>query len=185
MFEDGRNEIDPTAWIHPNTEIGKGNKIGPYAVIGWEGEIRGGKDYKGKVVIGDNNIINAHTTIDRPLEGKTIVGNDNYIMTKAHLGHDVVIGNGVTICSGALIGGHVIIEDYATIGLGASIHQRIVIGQGSMIGMNSVINKNVYPFRKMVGINRHIGTNKRGLDKVDKDYDFMEEKIIEFKSKYE
>ena len=39
------NDIHPTAIIHPTTVMGKGNKIGAYAVIGGNGEIRDANDY--------------------------------------------------------------------------------------------------------------------------------------------
>lgn len=153
--------------IHEGTVIGKNNSIGSHVVIGGDGEIRDGKNYKGKIEIGSNNVINHHVTIDKPLNGYTVVGNNNYIMTKSHLGHDVVVFNNVTISSGSMIGGHTHIHDHATIGLNTEVHQRKIIGQGSMVGMGSSIVKNVYPFTKVVGVNNVIGYNQKKINELD------------------
>ena len=51
------NDIHYTAIIYPNVKMGKGNKIGPYCVIGSDGEIRDCKNFEGFVEIGDNNVI--------------------------------------------------------------------------------------------------------------------------------
>jgi len=185
IYEDSRNQIHPTAIISPfakigvgniicayavindDVEIGDNNEIGSFTVIGGKGEIRNGKNYKGKVKIGSRNLINHHVTIDQPLTGYTVVGNDNFIMTKSHIGHDVVISNNVTISSGANIGGHTMVFDHATIGLNAEIHQRKIIGSGAMIGMGASITKNVRPFSKVVGVNKVIGFNDYKVKELD------------------
>lgn len=185
IYQDEDNNIHPTAWIDPTVKLGKGNTIGAFTVIhagvtigdnntigshtviGGDGEIRDTHNFKGEVKIGSRNLINHHVTIDKPITGFTVVGDDNFIMTKAHLGHDVVISKGVTISSGAMIGGHTHIHDYANIGLNAEIHQRKVIGQGAMIGMGSSITKNVPPFAKRVGVNRPIGYNEKKMSQLN------------------
>ncbi|HSG61669.1 MAG TPA: hypothetical protein VLA24_09570, partial [Pseudomonadales bacterium] len=60
------NDIHPTAIIYDCVDIGRGNKIGAYAVIGSNGEIRNCKEFNGRVVIGDGNVISEHVTIQRP-----------------------------------------------------------------------------------------------------------------------
>ena len=185
IYQDQNNNIHPTAWIDPTVKLGKGNTIGAYTVIhagvtigdnntigshtviGGDGEIRNAHNFKGEVKIGSRNLINHHVTIDKPINGYTIVGDDNFIMTKAHLGHDVIVSNNVTISSGAMIGGHTQIHDYANIGLNAEIHQRKIIGQGAMVGMGSSIIKNVLPFTKVVSVNTVIGYNKMKINQLD------------------
>jgi len=185
VYYDEFNSIHPTAIIHPNAKIGKGNTIGPYSVIhegvtigdnneigsfvviGGRGEIRKANEFKGEIIIGDNNLINHHVTIDKSIDGNTIIGSSNFIMTKAHLGHDVKLANNITISSGVNIGGHVKIYSHANVGLNAEIHQRLRIGQGAMVGMGSSITKDVYPFIKIVGVNRIIGYNDKKIKELD------------------
>jgi UDP-N-acetylglucosamine acyltransferase len=185
IYDYEKNNVHPTAWIDPSVKLGKGNtigaftvihsgveigdnnKIGSHTVIGGNGEIRNASNFKGKVKIGSRNLINHHVTIDKPINGYTIIGNDNFIMTKSHLGHDVIISNNVTISSGAMIGGHTQVHDYANIGLNAEIHQRKIIGQGAMVGMGSSIIKNVYPFTKVVSVNSVIGYNIMKINQLD------------------
>ena len=120
IYQDEDNNIHPTAWIDPTVKLGKGNTIGAFTVIhagvtigdnntigshtviGGDGEIRDAHNFQGEIKIGSRNLINHHVTIDKPITGFTVVGDDNFIMTKAHLGHDVVISKGVTISSGAV-----------------------------------------------------------------------------------
>ena len=185
IYQDENNNVHPTAWIDPTVQLGKGNTIGAFTVIhagvtigdnnvigshtviGGNGEIRDASNFQGKIKIGSRNLINHHVTIDKPISGYTVVGDDNFIMTKAHLGHDVIVSNNVTISSGAMIGGHTQIHDYANIGLNAEIHQRKIIGQGAMVGMGSSIVKNVYPFTKVVSVNTVIGYNKMKINQLD------------------
>lgn len=143
----GTNKIHSTAIIFDNVVLGKNNVIGPYTVIGSNGEIRG-KDpdeFKGSVLIGDNNVISEHVTIQRPFnkEYKTRVGSNNIIMAHVHIGHDVVIGNHTELCTTSVIGGYAVIEDNVKIKLGCIIRNRIIVGNGSIVGMASAVVKDV------------------------------------------
>lgn len=141
------NSIHKTAIVHPNVRMGTGNTIGAYTVIGSNGEIRGVKqdDFKGHVVIGDNNVISEFVTIQRPLaQGEaTIVGSGNIIMAHVHIGHDAVIGNKTEVCVGTVIGGYAVVKDKAKVKLSSTIRNRITIGEGAVVGMGSVVTKNV------------------------------------------
>lgn len=165
------NNIHPTSVIHDNVIIGKGNVIGPYAVIGNVGECRGETERKGKVIIGDNNVINSGVTIDSPVRTDTTkIGSNCFIMTKSHIGHDCILGDNVTIAPGSVVGGVCILEDYVNLGINSSVHQRLHIGESAMIGMSSVITKHVLPFCIVVGSPGKIlkcnviGAKKRNLD---------------------
>lgn len=149
------NKIHETAIIHDCVTLGKGNIVGPYTVIGGNGEIRGQSPelFKGTVVIGDNNVISELVTIQRPLdEGeKTVIGNDNLIMAHSHIGHDVKIGNGCEICTGTILGGYVEIADGAKIKLGVTVRNRKKVGKNALAGMGSVIVKDVLDQETVVG----------------------------------
>lgn len=147
------NEIHPTAIIYPNVKMGTGNKIGPYTVIGGDGEIRGVKNFEGFIEIGDNNIISELVTIQRPMEEnkKTKIGSNNIIMAHSHIGHDVELGDNCEISSGSIIGGYAKISDRVKIKLGVTIRNRITVGENVIVGMGSVVVKNIEPNKIVVG----------------------------------
>jgi acyl-[acyl carrier protein]--UDP-N-acetylglucosamine O-acyltransferase len=140
------NYIHRTAIIYDNVRLGTNNWIGAYCVIGSNGEIRG-KDqnaFKGNVVIGDNNVISEHVTIQRPFEFvSTYIGDNNIIMAHSHIGHDVKILNDCEICTGVIIGGYTVIESGVKIKLGSTLRNRLKVGSNALIGLGSVVVKDV------------------------------------------
>lgn len=129
--------------------MGKGNTIGAFCVIGGNGEIRGKKqdEFRGHVVIGDNNVISEFVSIQRPFkEGEvTEIGSRNIIMSHSHCGHSVFVGDDCEICTGVILGGHCRVLDGVRIKLNVTIRNRIEIGVGATIGMGSAVTKNIPP----------------------------------------
>jgi UDP-N-acetylglucosamine acyltransferase len=180
------NFIHPTAIIGDNVILGDNNYIGAYCIIGDPAEHKkhwgyeevesitfNKKDWrtlkkvkeikfnKGKVYIGDNNIITGLVTIDAGTETRTIIANDCFIMKHAHIGHDCWIMNNVTISCGAKIGGHSIVKEYSNIGLNAVLHQFTTIERGCMIGASAFIKGQTEEFTKYAGVPaRKIGINE-------------------------
>lgn len=156
------NFIHPTAIIGDNVILGDNNYIGAYCIIGDKAEHKKywGKE-KGKVTIGNNNIITGLVTIDAGTEDVTIIGNDCFIMKHAHIGHDCWILDSVTISCGAKIGGHSIIKPFSNIGLNAVLHQFTTIEYGCMIGASAFIKGATEEFTKYAGVPaRKIGINE-------------------------
>lgn len=156
------NDICNTAMIAPGVIIGKGNYIGPYCIIGYPPEWKGKEEIYGKVVIGDNNRLTGHVTIDSGAEHNTQISDNCYLMKGVYIAHDCVLSNGVTMASGARIGGHTVIAEGCNLGINASVHQRSIIPTGCMIGMGAVITKKTVmaPYRKYAGNPaRDIGSN--------------------------
>lgn len=141
------NWIHSTAIVYPWVKLGKNNIIGAYSVIGSNGEMRNvnPSEFKGKVIIGNNNVISELVTIQRPFnEGKhTIVGDNNIIMRGSHSGHDSVIGNNCEICCNVILGGYATIGDNSKIKLGVIVRNRLSVGLNCVIGMGSMVVKNV------------------------------------------
>ena len=137
------NKIHPTAIIYPNVKLGFNNVIGAYSVIGSNGEMRGvdQDDFRGQIIIGDDNVISEHVTIQRPFEaGKyTMIGDRNIIMAHSHVGHDVEIGDDCEICTGAILGGYAKICHGVKIKLGVTIRNRKKIGELSLVGLGSAV----------------------------------------------
>jgi len=151
---DASNEIHPTAIIDKCVQMGKGNKIGAFTVIGSNGEIRGAKEFHGTVIIGDNNVISEHVTIQRPAEeGKsTVIGNGNLIMAHSHIGHDAQIGHECEICTGTIIGGYASVEDHTKLKLGVIIRNRKTVKKNSVVGMGGVVVKDVREGTTVIGV---------------------------------
>jgi UDP-N-acetylglucosamine acyltransferase len=129
------------------------------------------KGEKGKVAIGDKNVIREFVTIHLPSgEGnETVIGNENFIMVHAHIPHNCKIGDQVVIGGFVGLAGYTEIEDQATVGGLAGIHQFVRVGRLAMIGAQSKILRDVPPFMLAEGnpaqirsINS-IGLQRRGI----------------------
>ncbi|SMF66690.1 acyl-[acyl-carrier-protein]--UDP-N-acetylglucosamine O-acyltransferase [Paenibacillus uliginis N3/975] len=178
-------EIGPFSIIEEKVKIGSGCKIGSSVCIGshtvlgrsnhiFQGVVVGSapldktyKDEKTYVIVGDNNVVREYSTISKGTlkgDGITRVGNNNFIMTCVHIGHDVVMGSHIVIASSAQIGGHVEIEDNVTIGGLTGIHQFCKIGRLSMIGAVSKVSQDIVPYSLVDGSRASIcGVNMVGL----------------------
>jgi len=147
------NFIHPTAIIGENVILGDNNYIGAYCIIGDPAEHKKFWDeQKGKVYIGDNNIITGLVTIDAGTKDITFIGNNCFIMKHAHIGHDCMIKDNVTISCGAKIGGHSIIKNNSNIGLNAVLHQFSIIEQGCMIGASAFFKGQSKEYSKYAGV---------------------------------
>jgi len=145
--------IGPYVHIECNTSIGKNNRIFQSASIGGEPQDKGFRGQKTHVSIGDGNIIREFTTIHRATkeETATTLGNGNYLMAYAHMGHDVKVGNDNIICNGVGLSGHVEVGNKAVISAYVGIHQFSRIGSMVMIGALSRINQDVLPYTLVEG----------------------------------
>lgn len=141
------NWIGPYCYIKGPVQIGDNNRFEAFCAIGTPAEFKG-RMSAGTVVIGNRNKINEFVTIHSALEGEeaTVIGDDCYIMTKAHIGHDAVLQDHVTLSSASIVGGHSWVMKGANIGLGAAIHQKRVVGHYTMVGMGSVVIRHLPPF---------------------------------------
>ena len=168
-FKNG-NLVHKTAQINWEVvEIGFGNKIGPFCVIGGEAQHRNYRS-KGKICIGNNNVFFDGVSISQPTEisYQTNIGSRCYLMTCAVVHHDCVLEDDVTISSNVCLGGNVIVMRGANLGMNSSVHQFKTVGSFSMIGMNSCVIKGskIKPGRKFAGTPvMDIGANSLGLSR--------------------
>lgn len=150
------------------TLLGRRNRLFTGAVVGSEPQdvkYHGEETY---LEIGDENVIREYTTINPGTgEGsKTVIGNDNWIMIQAHVGHNCVIGDHVKLANGVMLGGHAVIEDNATVGGGTPVHQFVRIGKYAMVGGGFRVVQDIVPFM-MAGDEplRIYGPNQVGLER--------------------
>ena len=94
--------------IEGEVVIGTGNFIGHGVIIGAPPQdISFSHERKTKVEIGNDNIIREYCTIHRgTAEGSaTKIGDKNFLMAGAHIGHNCVIENNVIIANNCLLAG--------------------------------------------------------------------------------
>src|SRR5262249_2225878 len=82
--------------------IGNSNFLGHGAIIGTPPQdVSFSAERNTKVEIGNDNVIREHCTIHRgsPDGSATRVGDENFLMAGAHIGHNCAIGNNVIIAN--------------------------------------------------------------------------------------
>ncbi len=163
----GKNvTIQPFAYIDKNVEIGDNNTIMSYASI-LSGARIGNENtiYQGAVVsavpqdfnfkgdetiaqIGDHNVIREYAVISRATtsEGRTVVGDYNFIMQAVRLSHDVHVGNHCIVGNGSQVSGDAVIEDHAILSSCILMQQRTRVGCWSVIQGGCRFNKDIPPY---------------------------------------
>ncbi len=165
-------EIGPYSVIGPGVSIGKGTWVGPHAVI--NGPTRIGRDnkvfqfasigdapqdkkYRGeptRLEIGDRNVFREFVTVNRGTthdRGVTRIGNDNLMMSYAHVAHDCQLGDQIVMANCATLGGHVEVGDWVIFGGLSAVHQFTKIGAHCFIGNNAAVTRDVPPYVMAIG----------------------------------
>jgi len=153
-------EIGEGTWIGPHvviqgpTTIGKNNKIFQFASVGDEPQDITYQGEPTRLEIGDNNVIREYCMISRGTVkggGLTKVGNNNFFMAYAHVGHDCMVGNQTIMVNYSALSGHVVLSDYAIIGAYAAVHQFCLIGAYAFIARATYVTKDVLPYVMIAG----------------------------------
>src|SRR5882757_3204767 len=151
------------------TSIGANTRIFPFASIGHEPQDLKYAGEKSRLVIGKDNIIREHVTMNPGTTGGgmvTRVGDRCLFMVGAHVAHDCQIGNNVVMVNNATLAGHVVISDYAIIGGLSAVHQFVRIGQYAMIGGMSGVERDVIPYGSVMGDRARLsGVNIVGMQR--------------------
>jgi UDP-N-acetylglucosamine acyltransferase len=169
----GEVEIDPTAEIGPwcvldgdihigprtrlmngvslqgRVTIGADNLFGAHAVIGGAPHDQLYRNEPTEVVIGDRNQVFEFVTIHRGTPrkaGRTVLGDDNFVMAYVHLAHDVTLGNHCRITSYTGIAGLCTIDDHAVIAGMVGMQQYVRVGAYSFISGMSAVAQDVLPY---------------------------------------
>jgi len=157
-----------------HTTIGPGCAIYPFTSLGTPPQsvhYRGGPT---RLEIGARCQIRESVTINIGTEdggGVTAVGDDCFLMTGAHVGHDCKVGNKVIFANNAVLGGHCQVGDLTFLGGHCAVHQFTRIGESVMVSGYSALSDDVIPFGfvlhaigRLVGVNI-IGMRRRGVGK--------------------
>lgn len=156
--------------IEGPTTIGENNQFYPFGTIGLQPQDLKFKGEETFLTIGNNNIFREYVNIHRGTKGgggHTRIGDHNFLMAYAHVGHDSQLGNHIIMANAATLAGHVTIENHATIGAFSGIHQFCRVGTHGYVGGYSVITKDVLPFSKTVSERntQAYGPNVIGLER--------------------
>jgi UDP-N-acetylglucosamine acyltransferase len=152
--------------IEPNVTVGTSNVIDHAAIIGTAPQdLSYSAERKTRVEIGNENVIREHCTIHRgSAEGSiTKIGNKNFLMAGAHVGHNCEIGNNVIVANNCLLGGHVRVGDGAFLGGACVFHQNMSVGRLAITQGASAFGKDIPPFVVAAGRNYVFGLNVIGL----------------------
>ena len=161
-----RSAIASHVVIEADVTIGTDNLVDHAAIIGTAPQdLSFSPDRKTSVEIGNDNVIREHCTIHRgSADGSvTKIGDKNFLMAGAHVGHNCEVGNNVIIANNCLLGGHVRVGDGAFLGGACVFHQNINVGRLTITQGASAFSKDIPPF--VVGAERNyvFGLNVIGL----------------------
>lgn len=174
-----RNKFHTGVIFTNRVEVGNDNQFFPYVTVGYQGEMGSKGDSlaeNGKVIIGNKNTIREYVNVHFPVRTEsTFIGDENYIMNKVYIAHDVKIHDKVTLTAGVLLAGRSKVQSYANLGMGAAVHQRSCVGAFAMVGMNAVVKQSILPFCAVIGApTRILKFNAFGAKRGD----FSEEDIL-------
>ena len=142
-------EVGHGCHINGNVTVGVGNTFYPYCCIGLAPQDVGYSGEQFAVEIGDHNIlrefctVNMGTAKDRKI---TSIGNNNYLMTYVHIGHDCDIGDHVVMINNVGISGHTRVDDHAIISGLTGLHHYVTVGQYAFVGGMSRIYHDAPPY---------------------------------------
>ena len=129
------------------------------------------------MIIGNNNTIRELCTLNRGTVqggGKTVIGNDNWIMACVHIAHDCELGDNIIMANNASLAGHVRVGNWAILSGYSLIHQFCMVGEHSFTSFGSHVNQSIPPYVTISGEKAKAkGVNTEGL----KRHGFSPEKI--------
>jgi UDP-N-acetylglucosamine acyltransferase len=159
-----------------HTRIGARSRVFPFASIGHQPQDLKYRGERTSLVIGAQNIIREHVTMNPGTVGGggvTQVGDNGLFMASVHIAHDCKVGNNVVMANNATLGGHVEVRDFAFLGGLCAVHQFVRIGPHAMIGGMTGVEADVIPFGLVMGDRARlsglniVGLKRRGFSRDD------------------
>ena len=142
-------ELVSHAVVSGKTEIGRGCRIFPMAVIGGLSQSLHEAGEDSTLTIGDNCTMREGVTINMGTVGgggKTVIGNNCLFLANSHVAHDCILGNDIVMSNNVMLAGHVKVGDKAILGGGSAVHQFGRIGRNAFIGGLSAVSYDVIPY---------------------------------------
>jgi len=170
--------------IGGRTSLGSGTRVFPFASIGMEPQDLKYHGEQSELIIGQNNVIREHVTMNPGTEGGglvTRIGDNCLFMVGAHVAHDCQISDHVILVNNATLAGHVEIGDWAIVGGLSAVHQFVRIGRHAMIGGMTGVENDVIPYGSVIGNRARLsGLNIVGLRRRD----FSRDEIHDLRKAY-
>ena len=159
-YIEGDVEIGDNCVIHPHasilngTRMGKGNVVFQNAVIGaMPQDFHFKEGTPVSVHIGDNNRFRENVVVAGGFlaDKGTTIGDENFLMDKVHVCHDVSIQNKCVLGIGVSVAAECQIDDYSIESSGAILQQFVHIGKFSLVQTGCRVHKDVPPYIVMGG----------------------------------
>lgn len=197
--------IHPTAQVEPGAQLGADCEIHayavvtkhvvlgdrvvvhPFAVIGGDPQyLKFDRASATGVRVGSGTVLREYVTINRSIyPGKaTVVGENCFLMSGAHVAHDCAVGANAVLANNALLAGHVTVGDYSFLGGGAAVHQFTRIGESVMVGGLARITRDLAPFTMVAERDEVSGLNLVGLKRRGFSRDAIRELKAAFRAVY-
>jgi len=161
------SRIGPHVVLTGRTTIGKNTRIFQFSSIGEEPQDKKYNNEDTELIIGDNNTIRESCTFSRGSAqggGKTVIGNNNWIMACVHIAHDCHLGDNIIMANNASLAGHVTVGDWAILSGYSLIHQFCTVGEHSLTSFASFVNQSIPPYVTVSGDKAKArGVNIEGL----------------------
>ncbi len=140
--------IMPNASILSGTRLGNNNQVYHNAVLGstpQDFSYHGGDTI---LEIGNNNIFRENVVISRSSSstGKSVIGNNNFIMDGVHICHDCNIADHCVIGIKSIIAGNCVIGSHAIFSSMVSMFQDTRVGEWSLVQGGCRLKKDVPPY---------------------------------------
>jgi len=158
-------QVRAHAYISGWTEIGERCDIHPLAVVGHFPQDFHHKGERSYTKIGNGVVIREAATIHRGTqpESSTVIGDECFLLTYSHVGHNCVLGRGVKVYNMVAVSGHVEIDDNAILSGYSLVHQFVRIGSLAFIAAATRVAMDVPPFMTAYGESTVIGHNVIGM----------------------
>lgn len=164
--------VEAGAQIRRGVALGPDCFVGAGAILGGDPQFRGfDRRISSGVRAGRGNTFREYSTVHRSIleGGETVLGDENYLMAGAHVGHDCLVGSGNTLANNVLLGGHVEIGDRCFLGGGSVFHQFVRVGDLVMVQGNAGFSLDLPPYVLAADINYVVGLNLVGLKRAGVD----------------
>ncbi len=177
-------EIFPYASLLSGTRMGSNNRVFQHAVVGAEPQ-----DFKYKkgdetlLVIGNDNTIRESVVINRATtpEGKTEIGNGNFLHEGVHISHDTKVSNNCVLGYGSKVSGNCVLEDNVIFGGNILASQGTRVGRWSMVQTGCRFRRDIPPYiiaakepTVYYGVNayilEHVGYNEKVIKHISHAY---------------
>ena len=140
--------IMPNASILSGTRLGNNNQVYHNAVLGstpQDFSYHGGDTI---LEIGNNNVFRENVVISRSSSstGKSVIGDNNFIMDGVHICHDCNIADHCVIGIKSIIAGNCVIGSHAIFSSMVSMFQDTRVGEWSLVQGGCRLKKDVPPY---------------------------------------